>query len=300
VERPAVSVIIVTWNAGDVLGDCLDSIARQRVEGGHETIVVDSGSTDRTAELLRGRDDVVTISHEENVGFSRGNNEAARVARGEVLFFLNSDTVLLDPDVLAALAAVARRPEVGLVGPRLENPDGSLQPSCAGHLGIGRALLLSSGIHRLLPDRVLARAVPDRWSHDHARDTGWLMGAAVAIRADLFAELGGFWLTMYAEDTDLAYRLQRRGLRVRYEPSVRVMHIGNHSLAKRWDPAQRAERVARAEVAFIETHFGRGRAVAIRAITLAGLAARAAAHRLLGRRERAAVYRAMARVYRAS
>lgn len=293
------SVIIVTWNAGDVLDDCLDSIARQRIEGGHETIVVDSGSTDGTAELLRGRDDVVTISKEENVGFSRGNNEAAGVARGEVLFFLNSDTVLLDPDVLATLAAVAARPDVGLVGPRLENPDGSLQPSCAGHLGVGRALLLSSGVHRLLPDRVLARAVPDRWSHDGARDTGWLMGAAVAIRAELFAEAGGFWPTMYAEDTDLAYRLQRRGLRVRYEPSVRVMHIGNHSLAKRWDPAQRAERVASAEVAFIGTHFGRGRAAAIRAITLAGLSARAAAHGLLGRRERAGVYRAMARVYRA-
>jgi GT2 family glycosyltransferase len=300
VERPAVSVIIVTWNAGDVLGDCLDSIGRQRIEGGYETIVVDSGSTDGTAELLRSRDDVVTISKEDNVGFSRGNNEAARAARGEVLFFLNSDTVLLDPDVLATLASVATRPDVGLVGPRLENPDGSLQPSCAGHLGVGRALLLSSGVHRLLPDRVLARAVPDRWSHDRARDTGWLMGAAVAIRADLFEEAGGFWPTMYAEDTDLAYRLQRRGLRVRYEPSVRVMHIGNHSLAKRWDPAQRAERVANAEVAFISTHFGRGRAAAIRAITLAGHTLRAAAHGLLGRRERAAVYRAMARVYRAS
>jgi GT2 family glycosyltransferase len=242
---------------------------------------------------------VITISETENVGFSVGNNAAAERASGRVLFFLNSDTVLLDPDVLAKLAEVAERPGVALVGPRLENPDGSLQPSCAGHLGVGRALLLSSGVHRLLPDSALARVSPEHWSHDSARDTDWLMGAAVAIRADLFAELGGFWPTLYAEDTDLAWRAQRRGLRAVYEPSVRVMHIGNHSLAKRHDAAQRAERVARAEVAFLRAHFSPPRAAAVRAITLAGLGARAVAHRLLGRTERAGVFRAMARVYRA-
>jgi N-acetylglucosaminyl-diphospho-decaprenol L-rhamnosyltransferase len=297
VERLAVSVIVVTWNAGDVLGACLDSVARQRVDGGFETIVVDSGSTDGTAELLRGRDDVVVVSKEDNIGFSAGNNEAAAMARGETLFFLNSDTELLDPDTLATLARTVRMPGVGLAGPRLQNPDGSLQPSCAGHLGVRRALLLTSGLHKLLPDGALARLVPERWSHDSARDTGWLMGAALAVRADAFAEAGGFWPTMYAEDEDLAYRVQRRGLAVRYEPSVRVMHIGNHSLAKRWSDAERAAEVAKAEVAFVRTHFGRTRAAATLAILAAGHGLRLVAHGLLGRRDRARVYRAMARVY---
>jgi N-acetylglucosaminyl-diphospho-decaprenol L-rhamnosyltransferase len=297
VEGPALSVIIVTWNAGDVLGACLDSLARQEIAGGFETIVVDSGSTDGTAALLAARDDVITIAKAENVGFSVGNNEAARRARGRVLFFLNSDTELLDRDVLARLAEVASRPGVGLVGPRLENPDGSLQPSAAGQLGLGRALLVSSGLHRLLPDRALARAAPEHWSHSRTADVGWLMGAALAVRADLFAELGGFWPLLYAEDTDLAYRARRRGLRVVHEPSVRVMHIGNHSLAKRMDPAERAARVATAEVAFLREHFGAPRRAAIRAVTLAGLAARAAVLNALGRSDRARIYRAMARVY---
>lgn len=267
------------------------------MEGGFETIVVDSGSTDGTAELLRAREDVRTVLKTENVGFARGNNEAAGLARGEVLFFLNPDTLLLSPNVLATLGRVARRPGVGLVGPRLENPDGSLQPSCAAHPGARRALLLASGVHRLLPDRVRARAVPEHWSHDHARDTGWLMGAAIAIRAELFAEVGGFWLTVYGEDTDLARRLQKRGLRVRYEPSARVMHIGNHSGAKRWDPTQRAEQVARADVALLSKHFSRRRAATIRLIMFAGAAVRYVVHRRLGHDQRAAVHRAMARVY---
>ena len=296
-QRPLVSVIIVTWNAGEVLGACLDSLRTQHIDGGFETIVVDSGSTDATAELLRARDDVTVISKRENVGFSAGNNEGAAVARGEILFFLNSDTVLLDPGVLDTLARIARKPDVGIVGPRLENPDGSLQPSCAAHPGLARAIVVASGAHLLLPNRLRARAVPHRWSHDSPRDTGWVMGAAIAIRAELFEGAGGFWETLYGEEEDLARRLQGRGLRVRFEPSVRVMHIGNHSLSKRLNSVARAERVAIAEVHFLQRHFAHPRAVAIRTVTALGYRARAAALRVLGRRERALVYRAMARVY---
>jgi N-acetylglucosaminyl-diphospho-decaprenol L-rhamnosyltransferase len=297
VQRCTLSVIVVTWNAADVLGACLDSLERQHVEGGFEAIVVDSGSTDATGELLAGREGIRTITKNANVGFSAGNNEAARVARGEVLLFLNSDTVVLEPGTLQTLADVARRPDVGLVGPRLENPDGSLQPSCAAHLRLRHALIVAGGLHRLLPDRVRARLAPDRWSHRHARDTDWLMGAAIAVRAELFSELGGFWPTMYAEDMDLAYRVARRGLRVRYEPSARVMHIGNHSLRQRWSDAERGARVAAAEVAFAHTHLGLSHALAIRAVLAAGSGARVVAHRLLGHREAARLFAAMARVY---
>jgi GT2 family glycosyltransferase len=123
------------------------------------------------------------------------------------------------------------------------------------------------------------------------------MGAAIAIRAELFRELGGFWETMYAEEQDLAYRVQERGLRVRFERSASVMHIGNHSLAQQWSGAERATRVARAELAFLDAHYGRPRAAAIRAITGTAYAGRAIVLRLLGRRGRARVYGAMARVY---
>jgi hypothetical protein len=75
------------------------------------------------------------------------------------------------------------------------------------------------------------------------------------------------------------------------------MHIGNHSLAQQWSDAQRATRVARAELAFLRSHYGRVRANAIRAITGAAYAGRALLLRLLGRRDRARVYAAMARVY---
>ena len=200
-------------------------------------------------------------------------------------------------DSLERIAATADEPAVGLAGPKLVNPDGSLQPSCGAHPTLVRALLVGAGLHRLLPDSERARVAPGHWSHDRAADTDWVMGAALAIRANLFRELGGFWATTYAEEQDLAYRVRERGLRIRFEPSVTVMHIGNHSLAQQWSDPERAEHVARAELTFLGAHYGRVRAAAIRALTGAGYAGRALVLRLLGRRHRARVYGAMARVY---
>jgi GT2 family glycosyltransferase len=296
--EPRVSVIIATWNAADVLGPCLDSLERQQVAGGFETIVVDNASTDSTQELLeRYGERVRVITNDHNVRYAGGNNQAARTARGSVLLFLNSDTELRETDVLERLALAAEDPTVGIAGPMLVNPDGTLQPSCGAHPSIRRALLVGIGAHRLLPDPALARLAPDHWSHERSSDTDWVMGAAIAIRAEVFRELGGFWETMYAEEQDLAHRAQDRGLRVRFERSASVMHIGNHSLAQQWSDAERAARVASAELAFLQAHYGRTRAAVIRVVTGAAYAGRALALTLLRRPGRARVYRAMAREY---
>jgi GT2 family glycosyltransferase len=298
VERLRISVIIATWNARDVLGRCLDSVLSQQVDGGFETIVVDNASTDRTAELLHSYSDRVrVITNDHNAAYSGANNMAAREARGEVLFFLNSDTELRGDDVLERLASAATADGVGVVGPKLVNPDGTLQPSCAPHPSVTSVAVVGVGLHRVLPNRLLERFAPQFWSHDEPADTDWLMGAAIAVRADVFRELGGFWPNMYGEDADIAYRAQERGLRVRFDPSATVMHVGNHSVSQKWTDAERGQRVASAEVAFLETHYGRARRVAIRAMATATYGARAVALALLRRRARAAVYRAMAGVY---
>jgi GT2 family glycosyltransferase len=296
--KQRVSVIVATWNAGRVLGNCLDSILRQEVPGGFEVIAVDNASTDGTAALLaRYEDRVRVITNDHNAGYGSANNTGARAARGEVLFFLNSDTELLAPDVLDRMANVATADGVGLAGPTLVNPDGTLQSSCAPYPTLVHTVTVGLGIHHLLPDRVLARVAPQFWSHSAPLDTDWLMGAALAVRADVFEEVGGFWTTLYSEETDLAYRIHQRGMRVRFDNAPRVMHIGSHSLSQRYTDTERAKRVARAELAFLEAHYGTLRRAAIRAVGFLTYASRAAAHAVLGRRARAAVYSAMTAVY---
>jgi N-acetylglucosaminyl-diphospho-decaprenol L-rhamnosyltransferase len=291
-------VIIPSWNSAAVLDPCLESLKSQEIPGGFEVIVVDNGSTDDTdAVLARHAGHVRAIRNKHNAGYAGANNQAAAEARGEVLYFVNSDTEMLERDVLALLADALDDPRVGLVGPKLLNPDGTLQPSCAGHPTILRALLTSAGVHRVLPDSALRRVAPDFWSHDASVDTGWLLGAVLAIRTDLFHEMGGLWSTEYAEDQDLAYRVQQRGLAVRFVEPARVMHVGNFTLGQVRTDAQRAARVAEAELAFLRAYYSRPRAAAIRALVWCGYAGRAVVHRLVGRAPRAAVFRAMAQVY---
>jgi GT2 family glycosyltransferase len=298
VEAPRGSVIIPTWNTRDLLTACLESVLAQELPGGLETIVVDNGSTDGTGELLRSLGAAVrVIANTENAGFAAANNQAAAEARGRILFFLNSDTRLTAPDTLAELADAVDQPGVGIAGPLLLNPDGSLQPSCAAYPSVGRALLVGAGLHRLVPNRLRARLSPDTWTHDRRADVDWLKGAALAVRADLFRAAGGFWPLMYGEEQDLAYRVAQRGRAVRFTPAARVVHVGNQTASQRWSEADRAARVGNAELQFLYTHYSRPRAAAIRLITGSAYRARGVVHGLLGRRREAGVYRALASAY---
>ena len=292
------SVVVISWNAGDVLGPCIDSILDQEVEGGLELIVVDNGSTDHTPELLKryeGR--IRALRNDSNRTFSEANNQGAAVAAGEFLFLFNSDTELFEPDTFEKLAKVLREPGVGLVGPRLLNPDRTLQPSCSAHQTVLRAFLVAVGLHRVLPDGARARVFPRGWSHAESRDVDWLLGAALGIRRALWEELGGFWSTVFAEEQDLARRVQDRGLAVRYVHEAPIVHIGNYSFGQRWPDPERVARTSAGEVAFLREHYGRLRGGAIRLITCAGLAARWLVLRALGRTSQARMYASMARVF---
>ena len=297
-ERLRGTVVIPSWNAAAVLGPCLESLRRQELRGGCEVIVVDNGSTDGTEALLRENEGWVrSIRNSENAGYAGANNQAAERARGSVLYLLNSDTELLEPNVLELLAQAVEDPRVGLAGPKLLNPDGTLQPSCAAHPTVTRSLIVGGGLHRLLPDAAVRRVAPELWSHRRSVDADWLLGAMLAIRTDLYRQMGGLWTTEYAEDQDIAHRVRQRGLAVRFVEPARVMHIGNFTLAQHRSDAQRAARVAEAELAFLREYYSRPRAAAIRTIVWAAYAGRAVVHRLLGRARRAEVFRSMARVY---
>lgn len=290
------SVIVATWNARDALRDCLDSVAHQRLDGSLETIVVDNASTDGTDVLLAGLGDRVrTVRSEVNLGYCAGVNLGAEAARGEVLFIVNSDTVLR-PEALGRLAEAVRDPHVGMAGPRYEWPDGTLQRGCSRHPSVPAALLVGSGAHRLLPDRARARLAPRHWSHDRSRDVDVVMGAVLAIKVALFRELGGLWPLMYASEQDLAWRVQRRGLAVRFVADAHVVHVGDFSNRQRYPRTGRAARVGRAELAFLAEHYPRGRAEAIRTVTGGAYAVRAAILRAAGS-PRGSYYGALARAY---
>src|SRR5215212_2218101 len=228
-----VSVIIVNYNSAPLLVACLRALEGATRTLRVETIVVDNGSTDSSLELLRTVwQPTRLIAAGRNLGFSRAVNLGARAARGRYLLLLNTDCFvrpgLLD-HLLRRLAAQSR---VAVVGPRLRNADGSLQPSCHNFPTPWVLFLEQSLLWRLLRRvPVLRERLYLARDHRHPAGTDWLTGACLLIRADAFAAVGGLdeRFFFYWEETDLCLQLRRRGWQTFFEPAAEAVHLGGGS-----------------------------------------------------------------------
>ncbi len=236
--RPVVSVCIVNWNCRKLLKACLRSLTSKLQGLRLEVIIVDNASTDGAAEMAaRAFPRVVLVRNADNAGFARANNQAARLASGRYLFFLNNDTVA-PPGALRRLVEFAHvHPEIGLLGPRLSGRRGRTQVSCR------RRPTLAALLHRtiLLRWTGLFRAAYRRYRSreaavDQVRPVEVLMGAALLTRRNVFRKCGG-WDEEFrfgGEDIDLCTRIGR-GRAVVYHPGIEIIHHGRASSRQRID-----------------------------------------------------------------
>ena len=219
-----VGAAVVNYNAGDHLLACVRSL---RAEGVAEIVVADNGSIDGSADALAAADPGVTVlALGANLGFAVGANRAVAATSGDAALVLNPDTVVGPGAVAALRAALDGDPGLAVVGPRVNNPDGSLYPSArrfpdlvaaAGHGFLG---LVSPR------NRFTRRYRMTDWDHGERRDVDWVAGTAMLVRRSAFDQVGGFdeRYFMYVEDVDLCWRLRAAGWRVGYEPEAVVVH----------------------------------------------------------------------------
>ena len=223
--RPDVSAVVVNYNTGQALSDCVASLRAEQVA---DVIVVDNGSRDGSLQALRAGDDGALCQPVgENLGYGRAANVGARSAHGRYLVVCNPDLVV-KPGTIARLAAVMDRDVgVGIAGPRVVNADGTLYPSARafpslvdalGHglLGLFRPANRFSRRYKLLD-----------WDHAQTRTVDWVSGAFFLIRRDAWNAVDGFdpAYFMYMEDVDLCWRVTNAGWRVVYEPSGEIVHL---------------------------------------------------------------------------
>jgi GT2 family glycosyltransferase len=251
-----VSVVIVNFNTKDLLERCL--IALQEQEGVElQTIVVDNASTDGSRPMLREQfPDVELLELPENVGFARANNLAFERCRGQYVLLLNSDAFLHRGALRELVAAAERHPSAGAVGPRLINPDGSLQRSAWPFPQARRILLEALALHRPLRRLGLIEDL-GVWDHDDERAVDFLIGACLLLRAEALAEVHGFdegfWL--YGEEADLQRRLAGRGWSIVFTPSAAATHVG---AASSKDSIPRLRHFYSGQRRFLEKHGGIG------------------------------------------
>jgi GT2 family glycosyltransferase len=227
------SVVVVSFNALEILERCLQGIAAAAPV---ETVVVDNGSTDGSIDFVRSRfPGVRLLVSEENRGYGGAANQGIAACSTAGVLLLNSDAVIA-ADALPALGRyLAERPRVAVVGPRLTNPDGSLQRSAYAYPSAADTILGESGLHhvvRRIP--LLSELFLRTWSHAEARRVPWVLGAALAIQRSAFDMVGGFddAYFMYGEEVDLCRRLERAGFETHYAPVTTVVHVGGASTRK--------------------------------------------------------------------
>lgn len=207
----APSLVIVTHNNRDDVGACLQAVARQRFPPGFETVVVDNGSTDGTAAFVRATFPWAQVVEQPNLGFGAGNNRGAREARGDVLAFLNPDTVP-EPGFLAALASAVAPGQAATAQLVLKSDPAAR--NTAGHrlhfTGFGSVVGFRQP--RLPP----GPPVPAQG----------VSGAAFAMLRSDYERLGGFDedFFLYLEDTELSWRMHRAGFRIVVAPSAVAVH----------------------------------------------------------------------------
>ena len=229
---PTVSVCIVNWNCVALLRKCLVSLYDQPQGIDFETIIVDNASSDGAADMVAAEfPQIVLVRNGDNRGFSRGNNQAAHLARGRYLFFLNNDTEL-PPNSLAEFTHFAdRHPGVGMLGPKLRGADGALQ------ISYRTKPTLNAMLHRItflrwtgLFRKAYYRYRRDTFEPDGVRNVEVLMGAAVFLPKTVF-EKSGRWDERYrfgGEDLDLSTQVGRDH-KVVYFSSVEILHYGRVS-----------------------------------------------------------------------
>ena len=238
-----VSIVVPCWNRAEQTLRLLHSVQRTLPDGAYELVLVDNGSTDATSRVQDNPDaGVVVVRNRKNLGFAVACNQGARVASGETIVFCNND-VTAKPGWLPPLLAALGRPGVGIVGPRLLFPDGTLQ-----HAGV--ALLHNAdgqGYLDGLP--LLYRQRADHPAANRARELRAVTGAVMALRRQVFTGLGGFDESYWNgnEDVDLCLRAGEAGWRVWYEPASRLVHQESASGTERFREvtANRARLTAR-------------------------------------------------------
>jgi len=227
------SVVIVSYNTVNILGECLQAV-REASEGlAVETIVVDNNSHDGSPEMVASKfPEVRLIENRDNRGFAAGNNQAISIAEGKYIVLLNSDALLRSNALRNALWRMDANPEVGIAGAQLVGRDGSWQPSARSFPSPLNDFLTLTGLSARFPQSRLFGRV-DRTYADprEAAEVDWVPGAFSIIRHEAFRQVGAFDedYFLYYEEVDLCRRFKAAGYKVHYWPEIVVVHLGGES-----------------------------------------------------------------------
>lgn len=230
-----VSIIIVSYNTIDLIGNCVDSVFEKTEGVDYEIIVVDNQSPDDTVNVLKEKygsePNFRLIELQENIGFGRANNEAFKIAQGRNVLLLNPDTVLINNAIKILSDYLDANPKVGICGGNLFDEEmkpaysyGSYLPGMYAEFN----MLLKGKL-----DRLFYRENTTFNQTDKNTPVAYISGADLMTRKVILDEMGGFnpSFFMYYEETELTYRIKKAGYRVMNVPKSEIQHLERRSFS---------------------------------------------------------------------
>lgn len=222
-----VDVVIVNWNAGKLLYECIESIIHHGAPFVSKIIVVDNNSSDDSALFIEALPQVNLIQAHENLGFGKACNTGARHCDSEFILFLNPDARVY-PDTLKNVLAFMRVKEnldAGICGVQLENERGEISRSSSRFPSVTGLLSHSTGLSKLFPRLGCAMS---EWDHSTTKVVDQVIGAFFLVRQHVFVELNGFdeQFFVYFEEVDFSFRAKSLGWFSVYFAGARAFHVG--------------------------------------------------------------------------
>jgi GT2 family glycosyltransferase len=262
-----IDIIIVNWNSGIQLGQCVESIAKYGNGLVSQVIVVDNGSHDGSDASVEGRGNLKLIRAGTNLGFGRACNVGAQHASSDYLLFLNPDAALYERTLEKCFEYMndTANAEVGICGVQLVDERDHLSRSCARFPSPARLIAQASGVDRFVPSTGAAMV---EWDHSQLRNVDQVIGAFFLVRHELFTSLQGFdeRFFVYFEEVDFSYRARRAGWCSVYLAGAQAFHAGGGT--SRQVKARRLFYSLRSRLLYAFKHFSLGGAVLVLIATL--------------------------------
>jgi GT2 family glycosyltransferase len=231
-----ISVVIVTWNSEEFIGNCLDSISRTADGVQFEIIVVDNSSSDGTVKIVQESGvQIDLVKNRKNLGYAKANNQGIERSQGRYVLLLNPDTEIQEDSLDSMLKFMDANPRVGALGPKLLNPDGSVQPSCREFPRFSTLIWEFFGLSRLFPkSSIFGRWRMGYFSFDRPGDVDQPMGSCLMLRRQTLNNVGPFDenFRRFFNDVDLCYRIKNVGWKIYFHPDARVVHHKGGSTGK--------------------------------------------------------------------
>ena len=231
-----ISIVIVSYNTIDTTRKCLSLVKECLTEKKTEVIVVDNSSTDGSVEMIKDEFKFVKlIELKENRGFAAGNTPGMKIARGRYILLLNPDSFIETGVLTKTVDYMDLNPKAGILGCKLTDLYGKMQPSARMQPGIINKILHITGLSARFPDsKLFGRLDYTWWDHDSPKNVGWVVGAFFMIRRETMMDLGylDHRYFLYYEEIDYCLNAHKKGWDVIFFPHVSVIHLGGVSSKK--------------------------------------------------------------------